>query len=886
MSIDLSPQVDTLADWVLSLPVTDKRNALFAAVKYRRTATDPDTFLQELLKYVPFTQGLRPLPFVIRASLLSFRDDFDGSPKVRAFSLAMPRHIGLLCENPARLDPAYTWDQMASDFRQFLVSQRATPDWIDSFAQACAMSAPVVRMLLGCLWMVRTDFLGAQFSLLAGWLRPMSVILRIPAVIDGLLAYSAANIPNFLSDLFSASLHPHISREFPSYVPDAEDGSFRRDDLVRMDAAFSAYHNALFEVVLRFYRYPPSRPVLIDWIRQSLGALHWDPYSHGQFFPPQLFARAFNLETILIRLANAESPAGFSEVDPLTPHLPCSLAPQAPPLAVRDVDPWVDPEKSALFKQFMLTLDVGEPPLDAAARDAEWAAILRAHAPTASDSSVLFFAAATAIFSASYRSFVFFQRLRADPRLSRFFTASWLLPGRLALVRGFIFEMLELLVRVGGYDHAARAFRTRYPPLPYQKLPEFMAEVPFQLLRLFYIYERFHIPPEIVGRQLALTGHLFASRFYIKNPGSRRAFVETLRLVAKVPPHSHMLVMETLLAEAFGSAIQLYAAAENTGSATQYYESASIRRACIQLMLVWFQYPAPTQYLLKNLKTPSVETFLTSIASDAMTQLEHFKMGFSAGEEFDAEHPELRPEERVTAHEQIAKEFEQLGRALKLQVRFIVVLTQIAPRAFIEVQTVKVLPDVLTWAFTLLITDPKVGNPRLWPAKVPFEQFVTDLLSILLGIGFAPEISEFFLWLKEPTPPDLFDRVIALAQRLRPPANAGQQWNSIVRNLQKFREHLQELEKETVPEPEEIPDEFQDPCTCELMRNPVKLPKIGDNPQTKVDSSTLPRLKGSWSGVPFNPEDVEEDVELKARIDAWWTAYVDEYRRTRQREGQ
>jgi hypothetical protein len=66
-----------------------------------------------------------------------------------------------------------------------------------------------------------------------------------------------------------------------------------------------------------------------------------------------------------------------------------------------------------------------------------------------------------------------------------------------------------------------------------------------------------------------------------------------------------------------------------------------------------------------------------------------------------------------------------------------------------------------------------------------------------------------------------------------------------------------------VPLPDDIPDEFLDECTFELMRNPVKLPKFGDNKQTRIDKSVLRRLGG-------NPEDVEDDLELQARIDAWW----------------
>jgi hypothetical protein len=184
------------------------------------------------------------------------------------------------------------------------------------------------------------------------------------------------------------------------------------------------------------------------------------------------------------------------------------------------------------------------------------------------------------------------------------------------------------------------------------------------------------------------------------------------------------------------------------------------------------------------------------------------------------------------------------------------------------------------------VQDPKVGNPRLWPPKLPFEKTVLDLLLILVAIGFEPQISELFLGLQEPNPPDLMDRVAALVQRLRPPQSAMQQWTGAFELLTRFRAYLNALEEERVPVPDDIPDEFLDECTFELMRNPVKLPKIGDNKQTRVDKSVLPRLGGNdLTGAHYNPEDVEDDLELKARIDAWWREYVDEYRRTHPRGG-
>jgi hypothetical protein len=99
-----------------------------------------------------------------------------------------------------------------------------------------------------------------------------------------------------------------------------------------------------------------------------------------------------------------------------------------------------------------------------------------------------------------------------------------------------------------------------------------MVASPFQL-RVFYQAPR--IPPEMIGRWLPITGRLFSNRFYLKNPGFRRTFVETLRRVAKVKPHEHLIAMRTLLEEASRPA--------PLGASGQYYEKDAVRHACLQL---------------------------------------------------------------------------------------------------------------------------------------------------------------------------------------------------------------------------------------------------------------------------------------------------------------
>jgi ubiquitin conjugation factor E4 B len=68
----------------------------------------------------------------------------------------------------------------------------------------------------------------------------------------------------------------------------------------------------------------------------------------------------------------------------------------------------------------------------------------------------------------------------------------------------------------------------------------------------------------------------------------------------------------------------------------------------------------------------------------------------------------------------------------------------------------------------------------------------------------------------------------------------------------------------------DVPEEFQDPIQCTLMRDPVKLPTSG----TIVDRPTIMRHLLSDTHDPFNRAPLTADMlqpatELRARIDAW-----------------
>ena len=67
----------------------------------------------------------------------------------------------------------------------------------------------------------------------------------------------------------------------------------------------------------------------------------------------------------------------------------------------------------------------------------------------------------------------------------------------------------------------------------------------------------------------------------------------------------------------------------------------------------------------------------------------------------------------------------------------------------------------------------------------------------------------------------------------------------------------------------DIPDDFIDPITSNLMRDPVVLPSTNIVDRSTIRQQLLNAPVDPYNRAPMTMDDVEDDVELKAKIDAW-----------------
>lgn len=71
---------------------------------------------------------------------------------------------------------------------------------------------------------------------------------------------------------------------------------------------------------------------------------------------------------------------------------------------------------------------------------------------------------------------------------------------------------------------------------------------------------------------------------------------------------------------------------------------------------------------------------------------------------------------------------------------------------------------------------------------------------------------------------------------------------------------------------DEAPDEYLDPLTCDLMRNPVRLPSGQYMDLTSIRQHLLNDPKNPFTGTALSEDDLEPADELKAEIRDWLVA--------------
>lgn len=458
------------------------------------------------------------------------------------------------------------------------------------------------------------------------------------------------------------------------------------------------------------------------------------------------------------------------------------------------------------------------------------------------------------------------------------------------------------------------------PPAVFASLPEHVVESMSTVL----ITTMNHVPHIIDRNSDALEPVLtFAiaaasSPLHVKNPYLRAKLVEFISMIFPRPnvisnqgeadddqavvtdgyenPDMEVLFLgHTLSCQHLPSAVfRLYVDVEHTGSHTQFYDKFSIRYQIGAIIEAAWDMPAYRKSIRADaLDEKRFVQFVNMLLNDANHLLDEALDALEEIHKLETLINSNAPEWTALSDEEKQEKTEHLGQ-LHNQARsynqlsnntvkllWLLTSDDVVRKVFLRPELVSRVAEMFNYLLQRLCgnrcRDLKVTDAERveWKPRLLLSRVLKTYLHFHGNKVFATAMSRD----ARAYSAELLSRAASIAERrmiLNP------------KGVQEFRE-IAQLAAQAVQEDEEdevalgdVPDEFLDPIMSTLMENPVRLPTSGN----VMDRDVISRILLSDKNDPFNRSFLSEDmlveeVELKAKINAWKTSRREQARAAR-----
>ncbi|BGO95650.1 Ubiquitin conjugation factor E4 [Rhodotorula toruloides] len=417
-------------------------------------------------------------------------------------------------------------------------------------------------------------------------------------------------------------------------------------------------------------------------------------------------------------------------------------------------------------------------------------------------------------------------------------------------------------------------------PLAFRMLPEFLIEDITEFLSFTSKYA-----PQVLETssqdELMSFMLVFLSTPYMKNPYLKGQFIMYyLSRPTYTSPRGclgdvlnfHQLALKNLMP----CLIHAYIEIEITGSHTQFYDKFNIRYYITQLFkLVWSN---PThREALKRESQVNFDRYVrfvnllmndtTYLLDDALVHLG--KIGELQRAMDDQNAWEAQPASERQEKEKLLRQYESTVRSdLDLgheSLRLLKLFSQETTQPFLTREIVDRLAAMLD-ANLQLLAGPRCQELKVKePEKYKFrpKELLSDVLQIFLNLGSHEQFQSAVAKDGRSYSKELFQRASRIATKTA--IKTEEELNELSRMVDKVETiRAAEQEDEAMGE---IPDEFLDPLTFEIMEDPVILPSS----HTILDRSTIKQHYLSDATDPFNRqplrwEDITDAVDLREQI--------------------
>jgi len=433
------------------------------------------------------------------------------------------------------------------------------------------------------------------------------------------------------------------------------------------------------------------------------------------------------------------------------------------------------------------------------------------------------------------------------------------------------------------------------PEIEFSTLPEFLVD---DMIAFVLFVLRFS--PDAISTSMAASSIVdflvlfLGSNQHIKNPYLRSQLVEVLyefspdaerdalrsERKAHLPFVFHQIDSNpTAIKYLTPALIKLYVDIETTGRHAQFYDKFFARRH-IALLLKYLrvlpQYEGAMEATSKN--TSLFLQFANMLVNDATYLLDEvlIKLGEIHTIERamqDRETWESQPEEVRAEREQTLSQYEgytsTFGILSNETVLLLLYLSEKAPKTFLRPEMIDRVAVMLNY-YLIELSSSKCQEIQVWdPAKYKFtpKEWLKRIIEIYLNFarhgGFKKAVQRDGRSFK----PDTFRKIVAmLKDQMIMPLKDIERFSRFVDEASAYYDQQQKMQEDVG----EIPEEFLDPITFELMEDPVILPTSNNT----MDRSAITRHLLSDPIDPFNRAPLTIDMlqpntELKAKIKKW-----------------
>ncbi|KAL8293009.1 hypothetical protein RQP46_000703 [Phenoliferia psychrophenolica] len=421
-------------------------------------------------------------------------------------------------------------------------------------------------------------------------------------------------------------------------------------------------------------------------------------------------------------------------------------------------------------------------------------------------------------------------------------------------------------------------------PLAFRMLPEYLIEDITEFLSFASRYTP-HVLADSSQDELVTFMLVFLSTPYVKNPYLKGQFVEIMYFLTRPTQRNqrgslgdvlnfHPLALKNLMPCLLTAYVQI----EITGSHTQFYDKFNTRYYITQIFkLVWSN---PTHRESLKIESTHLDryvrfanllmndtTFLLDEGIGLLAKILEIQKLMDDTEAWAARPVAERQEQEklLRQHEGAAKTDLDLGHE---SLRLLKLFTLETKEPFLTPEIVDRLAAMLDMNLNMLAgprcQDLKVREPEKY--KFRPKELLADVLQIFLQLGPHLEFQEAVAKDGRSYSRDLFERADRFARKT---AIKTDDELAILKAVVERVEELKAAEEED-DAMGEVPDDFLDPLTYDIMRDPVILPSS----KTIVDRSTIKQHYLSDATDPFNRvplkwEDIHEATELKEQITAF-----------------